>query len=221
VRRRLLAAHQQAPRHQASPAQLLGLDAKATASWFTDEARQLAARLMPDPGFLRPPSANQAALATVRTMVRLSRSERQLATHFDVSLHNPFLDAAVVDVALSVPAAQRTSPYEAKPLLARALGRDVPAFVWERRTKGDFTSDEYAGVRLNATALTGLFSGSRLAGLGFVDDEAVRDVIRRAAAGLAFDLPAFDALVATEAWFTALDGARTATWWADRHGVRP
>lgn len=88
-------------------------------------------------------------------------------------------------------------------------------YVFSRHTKGDFTADEYLGIRTNATHLRDLFGPSHLAQQGLVQDVAVRDVIDHAVAGFPVDLPAFDALVATEAWLRALSRDRTDTYWSN------
>lgn len=235
----LLAAARQARRHDASPSallhrllteddravayqvrvsQLLASESGPAVRWFTVTARRLAAgraaEVVPC-AVTDQPMGDRVALQTIHTMGCLSRSEMQLAGCYCVSLHNPFLDAAVVDACLSVPAEERTSPWVPKPLLQAALARDVPPFVFTRRTKGDFTADEYLGIRTNAAQLRDLFSPSRLTEFVLVQDVAVRDVIDQAVAGFPVDLPAFDALVATEAWLRALSRDRTDNYWSN------
>lgn len=203
--------------YQVRASQLLASES-GPVRWFTATARRLAARRAAEVApcaVTDQPIGDQAALQTIHTMGRLGRSEMQLAGYYGVSLHNPFLDAAVVDACLSVPAEDRTSPWVPKPLLHAALARDVPPFVFSRHTKGDFTADEYLGIRTNATHLRDLFGPSHLAQQGLVQDVAVRDVIDHAVAGFPVDLPAFDALVATEAWLRALSRDRTDTYWSN------
>lgn len=203
--------------YQVRASQLLASESGPAVRWFTATARRFAARRAAEVApfsVTDQPIGNQVALQTIHTMGRLGRSETQLAGCYGVSLHNPFLDGAVVDACLSVPAGERTSPLVPKPLLQAALARDVPPFVYARRTKGDFTADEYIGIRANAAELREIFGSSRLAELGLVRDVAVREVIDQAVAGFRFDLPSFDALIATEAWLRALSRDRTDNYWS-------
>ncbi|HEX3811771.1 MAG TPA: albusnodin/ikarugamycin family macrolactam cyclase [Mycobacteriales bacterium] len=176
------------------------------ALWLTPEARCIAANLIRENRCddMTTAVGDVAALAGITMIGRCDRSEAQLTEHFGVPLHNPFLDSAVIHACLSVPAEHRTSPFAAKPLLRAALHGIVPDAVLDRRTKGDFTPDEYLGIRANHVALRELFDRPRLADLGLTEPAAICDVIERAVAGLPFDLPAFDALVATETWLTTI-----------------
>ncbi|MGH8904431.1 MAG: albusnodin/ikarugamycin family macrolactam cyclase [Egibacteraceae bacterium] len=163
-----------------------------------------------------------AGLMAVQSNGRTTRSDVQLAERLGVPLHNPYLDSAVVRACLSVPATARTSPLVAKPLLSRALAGLVPASVLQRSTKGDFTADDYLGIRANAAALHQLFHEPRLADLGLIEPHSMHQVIDMAAAGLQVPLAAFERAVAAEVWLRNVRAApptgwqRTEAWGTDR-----
>lgn len=184
-------------------------------SSFTANARTAAVELThltPLTTYAQLSAGDRTALAEITFIGRSDRADAQLTDALGITLHNPFLDSAVIDACLRVPAGARTSPFTAKPLLRLALNDAVPAFVFDRRTKGDFTADEYLGIRANLEPLRNMFTAPRLADLGIIAPLAVQDVISRAAGGLPFDLAAFDALVMVEAWLGVIASAPRPRW---------
>ncbi|PWK83217.1 asparagine synthase (glutamine-hydrolysing) [Lentzea atacamensis] len=155
-----------------------------------------------------------------------SRSQRlyaELAASCGVNYQTPFLDDEVVRACWSVPAWVRTTPATPKPLLQHAVRGVVPDVLLDRRTKGDYTSLSYKGLRSNAAMLDDLFTRSRLGELGLIDDQALRRVVRQGAAGVPIRLGAFDVLVSTELWLRGQDKpstTRTTDKGAERAGTR-
>jgi asparagine synthase (glutamine-hydrolysing) len=132
------------------------------------------------------------AWLSLATFSRTQRLYTDLAAGCGVNHHAPYLDDAVVRACWSVPASMRTTPERSKPLLRHAVAGMVPSQLLERRTKGDYTALTYRGLRHNASVLRDLFTDSRLADLGLVNDHAVRATVDRGAAGVRIPLGASD-----------------------------
>ncbi len=179
--------------------------AGVAASWLTVPVRRQLAEAAADPATARalPPGAGPADLAAL-TGVRRSgvaqRQLRELAGPLGLEVHAPLLDSAVIRAALSVPAPVRASPWTYKPLLGAALGGLLPAEVLDRRSKGNYSAEQYAGVRAALPALRAQLRDSRLAALGVIEPGAVTAVLDRMAAGLAVPLGPLNMLLATECW---------------------
>jgi asparagine synthase (glutamine-hydrolysing) len=134
----------------------------------------------------------------VRHIARSAAADAALAEVCGIELHNPFLDAAVVHAALSVPLAARPPIYAYKPLLRAALGPLLPP----RTTKGLFNADRYTGMRTNLPDLLELADG-HLADLGLIEPNSLRRDLRRAAAGVPMPLAAIEQALTAEAWLRA------------------
>lgn len=182
--------------------------ASGTAAWATPEARALVANLLREhtdthrapvvPGEFG--IGDTAAWLSLNAFARAQRVYDQMAQACGVNHHATYLDDGVVRACWSVPAWVRTTPERAKPLLAHAVGDRMPRRLVQRATKGDYTTLAYQGLRRHADTLTDLFTRSRLAELGLVDETAIRAELRRGVAGLPIRLGAFDAVLAVELW---------------------
>nr|WP_285438130.1 asparagine synthase-related protein [Streptomyces sp. ISL-98] len=86
----------------------------------------------------------------------------------------PYLDDQVIEAALAIRVAERSTPGRYKPVLAEAMRGIVPDDVLRRQTKGEYSTDFHVSLRHNRAALVELFDGSRLARAGLIDDAAVR-----------------------------------------------
>jgi asparagine synthase (glutamine-hydrolysing) len=128
-------------------------------------------------------------------------------------MHNPYLDARVLDTVLAVPGWLRSSPFQYKPMLAAATKGLLPETVHARAAKGIFGGDHHRGLRNNISDVLDLADG-RLAALGLIDPDRVRDEIRRAAAGLSVVWGRLEPLLAAEAWLRAIETAPPLTWTA-------
>lgn len=128
-----------------------------------------------------------------------------------VNVHAPFLDDGVIRACWSVASWVRTTPERSKPLLYEAMRDIVPDVVLRRRTKGNYTDLAYRGLRQHHDALRDLFTGSRLSGIGLIDEAAVCQELGRGATGLPVRLGAFDLLVGTEIWLRSLDNNTVTT----------
>lgn len=176
-----------------------------TAHWLTRDLRQRLADLASDPQTARavPAGVGPADLAALADLRRSGDAQRQLRTvghRYGLAVHAPFLDTAVVRAALAVPALNRADPWSYKPMLQSALAGLVPADVFARRTKGDYSAEDYRGARQAITGLRTLLHDSRLADLGVIEPGPVLAALDRMAAGIGVPLGPLNMLLATELW---------------------
>ena len=175
------------------------------ATWLTGQVRRQLADLAADPATARAipegaSPADLAALTDVRRSGDAQRQLRELAASLGLEAHAPFLDSAVIRAALRVPAPVRASPWAYKPLLGAALVDLVPHEVIGRKTKGDYTAEDYAGARAALPGLRAQLGESRLADLGVIEPRAVTATLDRFATGIAVPLGPLKTLLATESW---------------------
>lgn len=95
-----------------------------------------------------------------------------------VRFEAPFEDDQVIQTALSVRLADRSGRGQYKPVLAAAMRGIVPGQLLDRRTKGEFSAEMYEGLRRNQEEIAGLCDDLRLAELGLVAPDALRDAVR-------------------------------------------
>jgi asparagine synthase (glutamine-hydrolysing) len=178
------------------------------AGWLTPSARESLGELVADPATeSKLPAghgpADLASLTELRFSADTHRHLRELGAAVGVAVHAPYLDDPVVRACLGVSPAERVDPHQNKPLLGQALAGLVPRSVTERRTKGDYTAEEYRGARLGSSAIRSMLADSRLADLGVIDSVAVGRTVDRLLAGVAVPLGPLNLLLATEAWLRA------------------
>ncbi|AQZ61099.1 putative asparagine synthetase [[Actinomadura] parvosata subsp. kistnae] len=182
----------------------------AVLTWLTPLMRAELAEAVRDPGLAEclAPDGGPAQMA-MRTELRLSaesqRHLRDLGALDGIRVHAPFLDNAVVAAGLAVPSGRRGDPFTSKPLLAAALRGLVPQAVFRRRTKGDYSAEEYHGARVAARHLYALLDDSRLVAMGIIAAEPVRACLGRLLAGAPVPLGAMSQLFATENWLRCLE----------------
>lgn len=185
----------------------------AAADWLTRDVRRQLADLAGDPGTAAvvPSGAGPADLAALADLRRSGDAQRQLRAvgrSCAIAVHAPFLDTAAVRAALEVPAVTRADPWSYKPMLASALAGLVPADVFARRTKGDYSTEEYRGGRQAITRLRALLRTPLLADLGVIEPGPVIAALDRMAAGIAVPLGPLNMLLATEIWLRGASGAQ-------------
>lgn len=176
--------------------------------WMTPDARSLVAgRLRQHAEVHAAPvvpgrfgTGDTATWLALNTFGRSQRLYTDMAVTLGVNHQSPFLDDEVVRACWSVPAWVRTTPQRAKPLLGVAMDGQVPVRLTERNTKGNYNAVAYRGLQRSGHVLREMFTGSRLADLGLVDEAAVRQTVEHGAAGVPVQLGALDALVSTELW---------------------
>jgi asparagine synthase (glutamine-hydrolysing) len=183
-------------------------------AWLTAPMRQRLAEIVTDPVTARsvPRDARTADLMTLtelRHSANAQRYLRELGNRMGVAVHAPLLDNAVVRACLRVPAARRVDPWTYKPLLTLAMAGLVPNRVFDRRSKGDYTAEDYRGARRAAPLLRDLLRNSRLADLGVIEPERVGRSLDRMLTGAVVPLGELNHLLATELWLRDLDGTGT------------
>lgn len=127
----------------------------------------------------------------------------RLAREHGIWSQAPFLDNNVIRACTRMPARLRASGSTLKPLLRQAMRERVPAAV-VRSSKGDYSAEDYLGVRRAARDLLQRLSTSPLVDLGLVDADAVISSVRFAAMGQATPFPALNRLVAYDVWLRSV-----------------
>jgi asparagine synthase (glutamine-hydrolysing) len=179
-------------------------------AWLTPDAVDLVrAAVAAVAATARPLAATRdrhADLWTVRVGAAVARGFAQLATTAGLPLELPFYDDRVVEAALAVRPVDRSSPWEYKPLLTRAMRPLVPEACLRRTTRAEGSAEEEAGLRANQEALRALFTVSRLAELGLVDEERLLGACRYSPTP---DLPygALQQTAAAESWLRSRTAA--------------
>ncbi len=171
--------------------------------WFTPHARKLAATAVRNASQRLAEGAapgDVASLEMVQAYGRAHRIHVELAAGRGVALHAPYLDDVVVAACLAAPAVERTSPRQAKPLLCVAMTGRVPDAALVRTTKGDYSMLAYRGLSRHHRTVADLLTNSRLAGLGLIEEKAIRADLARGAAGLRVPLAALDQVLGAELW---------------------
>ena len=145
-------------------------------------------------------------LLLVRSNTASYRLLQGLYAEAGVQLDLPYLDDAVLDAVIGVPAHERGGPWRYKPLLADAMAGIVPDGIRARSTKAEFGEDIRRGLRHNLAAILDLVADSALAARGLIDPDVVR-------AQLALPQPdnatvqALENLLGCETWLRAATAA--------------
>jgi asparagine synthase (glutamine-hydrolysing) len=177
--------------------------------WLTAEAIELiraaVAAELPTATPLGRTRDRHGELFAVRVGAAVARGFAQLAAPIGFPLAAPFFDDRVVEACLAVAPAERTTPWEYKPLLKEAMRGVVPDRCLRRTTKAEGSAEEEAGLRANQATLRALAAESRLARLGLVDADALG---RACPYSTAPDRPyeALQQTFAAEAWLRGADG---------------
>ncbi|ORT59932.1 lasso peptide isopeptide bond-forming cyclase [Streptomyces sp. CB03238] len=151
---------------------------------------------------LAPTRGQHVELEAMGSTSRMVRQLGQMAARIGLGLAAPYYDDRVLEAGLSVRPQDRITPWQYKPLIVEAMRGVVPDESLTRHTKDGGDQEVEAGLRANRGALLALCEDSRLARLGLIDADALREVCAR-------PLPPnlqFDALyqtVACEMWLRA------------------
>lgn len=120
-------------------------------------------------------------------------------------LHAPFLDRRVVTACMQLPAYQRSSPGQYKPMLHHALQGIVPEEVFARETKGNYLEELYLGFIKNGSRLTQLLvDNSLLAQLDIIDPNVMKCLISEARLGKEAPYLAIVRAVSIELWLRSI-----------------
>ncbi|MBD0347397.1 MAG: hypothetical protein ICV63_21775 [Coleofasciculus sp. Co-bin14] len=152
------------------------------------------------------------AIAIIQLNGLAAKVCQQIADIYGVNLEFPYLDTVVIDACLSARPEERTSPFVYKPLLPRALHRDLPQSVFARHTKGDYLTDEFIGLRENRAAIEEIFQTSLLADIGLIDIRKLQETMQNFYMGFGTGLPLFCQTLALELWLRRLVQADRSFW---------
>ncbi|GAA3873563.1 lasso peptide isopeptide bond-forming cyclase [Saccharothrix violaceirubra] len=177
----------------------------AAALWLTPRARRELAGLADEAARDRArhpvgDMADHTALHDLRTAGAVQRRLVETARPYGVWPHAPFLDADVIRACTRVAAHLKVSVETRKPLLRAAMADRVPDAVFTRRDKGDYTGEDYLGLRVHASTLVRELRRSAVADLDLVDPAAVIEAVDRAGTGAPVPFPVLNRLLGVEVW---------------------
>jgi asparagine synthase (glutamine-hydrolysing) len=143
-------------------------------------------------------------LATMHFVSGLARQLDQMTSRFGLAFANPYHDDRVVEAGMAVRPEDRVTPWRYKPLILEAMRGIVPDASLARQTKANGTGDDDPGLRRHRGDLLALWDDSRLAALGLIDADRVRDMCT---GPLPPDLQLgiLDQSVACEMWLRSLE----------------
>ncbi|NGO13596.1 lasso peptide isopeptide bond-forming cyclase [Streptomyces sp. HC44] len=139
---------------------------------------------------------------------RMVRQVGEMAARAGITLSAPYYDDRVIEAGLAVRPQDRITPWGYKPLIVEAMRGIVPAESLTRHTKDEGSYEAEMGMREQRAELLALCEDSRLARLGLIDANVLRETAGRP---LPPTLP-FDALYQTvvcEMWLRTLETATT------------
>ncbi len=140
----------------------------------------------------------------MRFVSRLTRQLGQMAARIGVTLAAPYYDDRVIEAGLAVRPQERITPWRYKPLIVEAMRGIVPDQSLTRQTKANGSCDEDPGLRRHRADLLALWEDSRLARLGLIDADALRELCTRPIPPN-LQLGVLYQTVACEVWLRAAD----------------
>jgi asparagine synthase (glutamine-hydrolysing) len=149
-------------------------------------------------------------LETMRFVSRVTRQLGQMAAQLGVTLAAPYYDDRVIEAGLAVRPQDRVTPWRYKPLIIEAMRGIVPDQSLTRQTKANGDCNEELGLRRHRDQLLALFEESRLARLGLIDADGLRETLIRPLP-LHLRFGGLDQTVACEAWLRSLERATVPT----------
>jgi asparagine synthase (glutamine-hydrolysing) len=145
-------------------------------------------------------------LETMRFVSRMTRQFDQLAARLGITLAAPYYDDRVIEAGLAVRPQERITPWRYKPLIVEAMRGIVPDQSLARQTKANGSCDASPGLRRHRAELLALWEDSRLARLGLIDANALRELCTRPLPP-ELEFGGLDQTVACEVWLRTLDRA--------------
>ncbi|MEU4473126.1 asparagine synthase-related protein [Micromonospora sp. NPDC023888] len=147
--------------------------------WITADAADVARRLYREAAASRPrpeatPPAQHEMIRITQFNGAAARRSSRVAERDSVTLENPYLDDHVLNAALSVRFADRMVSGRFKPVLGEAMRGIIPDGLLDRRTKGDYSAEQFAGLRRHRGDLLALFDDAELARMGLIDTDRLR-----------------------------------------------
>ncbi|MEV8636250.1 asparagine synthase-related protein [Streptosporangium sp. NPDC051023] len=177
--------------------------------WLTAKAKDLiveafsdVAKSTPEP-LGRDPLAHQT-VESIAFQGKILRQFSEIYRQYEVRWCAPYTDIRVVRAVLNAPASARISDSVDKPLLAATLDHIAPRGFYDKRGRGDFTSDIYAEHQSRRDQLLTEFKDSRLVERGIVERDRIEPVLVEPAAA-DVGLLELEKLVTAERWLRAVD----------------
>jgi asparagine synthase (glutamine-hydrolysing) len=143
-------------------------------------------------------------LETMRYLSRMTRQFDQMAARIGINLVAPYYDDRVIEAGLAVRAEERITPWRYKPLIVEAMRDIVPDQSRTRQTKANGSCDADPGWRRHREELLALWEDSRLAQLGLIDADVLRDTCNRPLPP-ELQFGGLDQTVACEVWLRSLE----------------
>lgn len=173
------------------------------ASWITDECIEATRSALSSAARTdKPLSLNRGEHATLHYTylgASIARQFAQMASRYKVRLSAPFYDNQVIEAALSVEPIEKLALWRYKALLAESMEGIVPHATLNRSTKSETSAAIEIGMREHRGQVLALFENSRLAELGIIDEQKLRNACSRPFSDHR-DEVALEAAIAAEAW---------------------
>jgi asparagine synthase (glutamine-hydrolysing) len=143
----------------------------------------------------------------MRFLSRVVRHSEQAAARMGIALAAPYYDDRVIEAGLAVRPEERITPWRYKPLIIEAMRGIVPDESLRRQTKANASYEEEAGLRKHRGKLLAACEDSRLARLGLIDADALREVMSGALSPEMVEAFGLHQTLACEAWLRSLEDA--------------
>ncbi|MBW4570939.1 MAG: albusnodin/ikarugamycin family macrolactam cyclase [Tolypothrix carrinoi HA7290-LM1] len=185
-------------------------------SWYTKKSVDLVVADLQTWATVATPFADSPGQHESIAVIQLNgigaRVQQQIAETYDVNLEFPYFDSLVIDACLCARPEERTNPFKYKPLLSKALHRDLPQSIFTRTTKGNYTTDEFIGFRQNLAVINELFQTSLLADMDLIDIREFHAAMKQFSMGIAAISPNFSKTLAIELWLRRVVDASNSFW---------
>lgn len=120
---------------------------------------------------------------------------------YGIETRHPLLDQRILSFLLNLPLDKYMYPSKKfKPLLTEALKNDLPAEIYHRNSKADFTSRLYKGIREEQLVIRKLTTNMLLEELDILDGEMFRDSLTRWRLGFFGDIRSLFTILSLELW---------------------
>lgn len=155
-----------------------------------------------DLGFAVPSASMQYAM--VRQTMRSYALER---THHGprVEARYPYLDRRLVEFALAIPLEQKVRPGETRSIVRRAFRDAMPDRLRTRAGKSGPTEAFQRAIIREWPRLSGIFSDSRAAALGYIDGPAFIAALSRVRHGMVVNPAQMHRTISLELWLRTLE----------------
>ncbi|HEX6098731.1 MAG TPA: asparagine synthase-related protein [Thermoanaerobaculia bacterium] len=120
----------------------------------------------------------------------------------------PFMHRPLVEFCLGIPLEQKLRPGETRSVLRRALGDVLPPKIVQRKNKRGPDEAVVRAVAREWPVLREMFSSSRAAALGIIEQDTFLTAFTRARHGVNINMPALLRIISIECWLRSLEQRR-------------